>query len=155
MQKFSTRYFGEIEFDEERVIVFPQGLPGFYDNKRFLFMSEKEDEDMFFWLQSLDNGDVAFTLMDVYKVLPDYNPLVEKEELEELDATPDTELDIYNIVVIPDYVRHMRVNLKAPIVFNMEAGLGKQVICANNDYPVRYMIFEEMERAGRSLGQSE
>ena len=149
MAKMQTRHFGEIEYDEARVINFPQGIPGFPDCQRLLLMSESENEDMFFWLQSLDNGDVAFTLMDVYKVLPDYNPQVDEEELRELGDVKGKSLDIYNIVVIPDYVRHMRVNLKAPIVINIETGLGKQVICTNDDYPIRYMIFEEMERAKR------
>jgi len=151
MPKFDTRHFGEIEYDEARVIKFPQGIPGFPDCNRFLLMSENEDEDMFFWLQSLDNGDVAFTLMNIYKTLPDYDPQVDEEELDELGSVEGTPLEIYNIVVIPDYVRHMRVNLKAPIVINSETGLGKQVICSNDDYPIRYMIFEELERAGRKI----
>lgn len=151
MKKVTTRHFGEIEYDPERIISFPQGIPGFPDSVNYMLMSESPDEDAFFWLQSVDEGDVAFTLMDVYKVLPDYDPHVDWEELEGLGDIDNRELAIYNIVVIPDYVRHMRVNLRAPVVINMEAGLGKQVICTNDDYPIRYMIFEEMERAGKKL----
>lgn len=151
MQKFKTRHFGEIDYDPSRSITFPQGIPGFPQCHKFLLMSENEKEDTFFWLQSLDDGDVAFTLMDVYKVLPDYDPHVEQEELEELGEVDGKALTIYNIAVIPDYARAMRVNLKAPIVINEEAGLGKQVICTNEDYPIRFMIFEELERAGKKL----
>ena len=149
MPKFVTRHFGEIEYEEARVLNFPQGIPGFPDCHRYLLMSENEDGDTFFWLQSLENGDVAFTLMNVYKTLPNYDPQVEEEELSELGIVDDTPLEIYNIVVIPDYLRQMRVNLKAPIVINSETGMGKQVICSNDDYPIRYMIFEELERARR------
>ena len=151
MQKFNTRHFGEIEYDPARAITFPQGIPGFPHCTRFLLMSENETEDTFFWLQSLEDGDVAFTLMNVYSVMPDYDPKVEEEELVDLGDVEGRTLDIYNIVVIPEYSRSMRVNLKAPIVINEAAGLGKQIVCANDEYPIRFMIFEEMERAGKSL----
>ena len=151
MQKFNTRHFGEIEYDPIRAIVFPQGIPGFPHCNKFLLMSESETEDTFFWLQSLDDGDVAFTLMNVYGFIPDYDPKVEEEELSELGEVSTDGLDIYNIAVIPEYARATKVNLKAPIVINEAAGLGKQVICATDEYPIRYMIFEEMERAGKKL----
>ena len=154
MQKLTTYHFGEIEYDEEKIINFPQGLPGFPDDKRFLLMSEDEDEDMFFWLQSVDNGDVAFTLMNVYSVLPYYDPQVDEEELPELGKIISAPLEIYNIAVIPEDVRQMRVNLKAPVVINMEAGLGKQVVCTNEDYQIRYYIFEELEKFRREGGRT-
>jgi flagellar assembly factor FliW len=151
MVKFETKHFGEINYDPDRIIVFPEGIPGFPDSKRYLLMSENEDENMFFWLQSVDEGDVAFTLMDVYKVLPDYDPQVEPDEMLQLGEINETPLLIYNIVVIPDYVRHMRVNLRAPVVINLYTGLGKQVICTNDDYSIRFMIFEELERAKKKI----
>ncbi|MCL2198992.1 MAG: flagellar assembly protein FliW [Defluviitaleaceae bacterium] len=151
MPTFATKHFGEITYDPERIITFNEGIPGFPESTRYLFMSENKDEDMFFYLQSLDDGDVAFTLMDVYKVLPDYDPKVEQEEIDELGPLSDSPLLIYNIVVIPDYVRHMRVNLRAPVVMNLNTGLGKQMICTNEDYPIRFMIFEELERAKKKL----
>ena len=149
MQKFQNQHFGEIEYDPEKVITFPTGLPGFPQCTKFLLMSEKESEDSFFWLQSLEEGEVVFTLMNVYKYLPDYNPQVEEEELAELGEVTQDGLDIYNIAVVPEYARAMRVNLLAPVVINSKQGLGKQVVCTNEDYPIRFMIFEELERAGK------
>lgn len=155
MQKLSTFHFGEIEFDEEKIIKFPWGLPGFPDDTRFLLMSEKDDEDMFFWLQSADNGDVAFTLMNVYGVLPDYDPRVGQEALDELGEMAEGPLEIYNIAVIPEDVRQMRVNLKAPVVINADAGLGAQVVCENEEYPIRYHIFEQLEKYRERGGQAD
>ena len=153
LEKMTTRHFGEIEYDPSRIITFLDAIPGFPNSTRYLLMSENEDEDMFFWLQSVDEGDVAFTLMDVYKVLPDYDPQVEEVEMASLGELSDTPLLIYNIVVIPDYVRQMRVNLRAPVVLNLHTGLGKQVVCANDDYSIRFMIFEELERAKKKLAK--
>ena len=155
MQKLTTFHFGEIEYDEKKVINFPNGIPGFPDDRRFLFMSEDENEDMFFWLQSVDNGDVAFTLMNVYSVLPNYDPHVDEEEMKELGEITGSPLEIYNIAVIPEDAKQMRVNLMAPVVINMEAGLGRQVVCTNDDYPIRYYIFEELEKFRREGGKVE
>jgi flagellar assembly factor FliW len=152
MKTFETRHFGEITYDPEQTLSFPGGLPGFPDSTTYLLMSEDESEDTFFWLQSLDEGNVAFTLMDVYKALPDYNPMVGEDELEELGGVSGTPLEIYNIAVIPDDAKQMRVNLKAPVVINIESGLGKQVICENDDYPIRYYIFEEFQKSKMAAG---
>jgi flagellar assembly factor FliW len=151
MPQLKTKHFGEISYDPERIIVFPEGIPGFPDSKQYLLMSENEEEDSFYWLQSVDDGDVAFTLMDVYKVLPDYDPQVDQDQIMDLGEVEGTPLLIYNIVVIPEYVRHMRVNLRAPVVINLNTGLGKQVICENDEYSIRFMIFEELERAKKKL----
>ena len=148
MLQFETKYFGLIEYDPERIIYFDEGLPGFPGSKRFLFMSETPDEKVFFWLQSLDEFDVAFTLMDLYTVIPDYSPVVEEEEMIGLCDSDDDVLDIYNIVVIPEDVRQMRTNLRAPIVINMKKGVGKQVVCADDSYPIRHMLFDQAESAG-------
>ena len=151
MTQLETKHFGEISYNPERIIVFPEGIPGFPESKQYLLMSENEEEDTFFWLQSVDEGDVAFTLMDVYKVLPDYDPKVEEEQILDLGEVDGSPLLVYNIVVIPEYTRNMRVNLRAPVVINLNTGLGRQVICENDEYSIRFMIFEELERAKKKV----
>jgi flagellar assembly factor FliW len=149
-----TKYFGEVEYEDSALITFSEGLPGFPDDKRFLLMPENDPPDIFYWLQSVDDGDVAFTLMDVYLVMPDYNPLVESEYIEDLGDLSDSPLEILNIVVIPDDTKKMRVNLKAPVVINMVTGRAKQVIVNNEDYPIRYMIFESLDES-KTAGEKE
>jgi flagellar assembly factor FliW len=145
--QIDTKYFGEIEYDVNKVITFPSGLPGFPDTHRFILMAESEPPDLFYWLQSVEDGDVAFTLMDVYRVMSDYDPVVEPEEIVELGDLSESPLEIYNIVVVPEDPKEMRVNLKAPVVINSITGLAKQVILENENYPLRYMIIKEMEKA--------
>ncbi len=144
--RFKTKYFGEIEYDETKVVTFPSGLPGFPDSRNFILMAESEPPDLFYWMQCVDDGDVAFTLMDVYRVISDYDPVVGPEEIAELGELSES-LEIYNIVVVPEDPKEMRVNLKAPVVINSITGLAKQVILENENYPLRYMIIKEMEKA--------
>ncbi|MDR1914643.1 MAG: flagellar assembly protein FliW [Clostridiales bacterium] len=144
--KLRTKHFGEIDYDSSLVINFAEGLPGFPDHKRFIILLENQREDTFCWLQSVEDGQLAFALINIYNIKPDYNPLVKSEEVESLGDLGENTLLVYNVVVIPDDVRQMRANLRAPIVINPTTKKGKQVILDNEDYQLKYNIFTEVER---------
>ena len=59
--KIITKQFGEIEFSEDRVIIFNNGLYGFESFKRFLLI--KTDDELFYWLNSIDEPEIAFPLV--------------------------------------------------------------------------------------------
>ena len=42
---FSSKHFGDIAYEEEKVINFPNGIPGFPDLRRFLLLSGDLPED--------------------------------------------------------------------------------------------------------------
>ena len=140
-----TKHFGEIEYDEEAVLIFEAGLPGFWLAKRYILIQSDEVGDPFCWLQCLDDEELAFVLMDVKQVLPDYNPQVDPAQTESLG---EGILDVYNIAVVPEDLQDMRVNLKAPVMINHASGRGKQVL-ADQDYSLRYYIFEELDKITR------
>ena len=54
MQIKSTR-FGEFEVPEDLVVQFPEGLPGFEDQKQFAFLpyTVEEDNSPFAYMQSV------------------------------------------------------------------------------------------------------
>ena len=141
--KLNTKHFGEIDVDENRIIDFNEGIPGFESLKKFTLMSDEKDSDgLFYWLQSVDDTDVAFVLLNMVKIMPDYNPLVEKDQLSELETTDEKNVNFYNIAVLPENINEMTVNLKAPVVINSEKKKGKQVVCMNDDYGVRHYMFK-------------
>jgi len=144
--KLRTKHFGEIDYDSQLVIHFDEGLPGFPDHKRYVILLENAREDTFCWLQSVDDGQLAFALINIYNVKPDYNPLVTTEEVESLGTLGENNLLIYNVVVIPDDIKQMRANLRAPIVINPTTKKGKQVILDNEEYQLKYRIFDEVEK---------
>jgi flagellar assembly factor FliW len=144
--RITTKHFGEITYEESRIVTFAEGLPGFPEARRFLLLEGNTPNDLFYWLQCVDDGDTAFTLIDLYQVKPDYNPLVDPEEIAELGDLEGQSLEIYNVAVIPEEIKLMRVNLKAPVVINPVTMKGKQVIVCNEEYNVRHMIFEELEK---------
>jgi flagellar assembly factor FliW len=147
MEIILTKHFGEVEYETADVLTFPVGLPGYPDDKRFLMLDMEDTNETFFWLQSIDDGEVCFPMMDVYKAIPDYDPRVDPEELFDLGPIQGATLEIYNIAVIPEEVIKTRVNLRAPVIINRATNMGKQIICANEEYSIRHMIMEDLKRA--------
>jgi flagellar assembly factor FliW len=144
--KLSTRHFGQIEVNESDVIEFGGGLPAFEHLTHFIILAEQQGEDnVFFSLQSTQDEDVAFTLIDMTAIWADYNPTVDIGEIAELGEYNPDNFAIYNIAVIPEDVKQTTVNLKAPIVVNVLSKKAKQIVCANDDYSIRHYIFAKEE----------
>jgi flagellar assembly factor FliW len=139
-----TRAFGPIDVLDENIISFNSSLPGFPDSKRFVVISDGAEQqhatDSFCWLQSVDEPQIAFAMLNTLNVYKDYSPVIEREELGELRDAREEDLSVYNIVVIPDDVTKSTVNLKAPVLIDHNKKIGKQVIAANNNYMIRHSI---------------
>jgi flagellar assembly factor FliW len=144
--RLRTKHFGEIDYDSSLCINFDEGLPGFPQHHKFIILLENQREDTFCWLQSVEDGDLAFALINIYNVMPDYNPIVKSEEVASLGELDENNLLIYNVVVIPDDIRQMRANLRAPIVINPTTKKGKQVILDNETYEMKYHLYNHMQR---------
>ncbi len=143
-----TKNFGNITVDDNKIYTFENGLPGFEQLKKFVIVEQNNNEDnsFFRWLQSTEDPEISFIIMDVYKILPDYNPLVYDDDLNSLGDVSDDSLLIYNIVVIPKTISRMSVNLKAPVVINLSTNKGMQMITKNEDYPIKYYFYEELKK---------
>src|SRR4051812_27520296 len=62
MEIVTTR-FGTLNVEDERVIDFPKGLLGFPDRTRYALIQTGE-ENYFFWLQCVDEPNLAFVVTD-------------------------------------------------------------------------------------------
>ena len=144
-----TKNFGSVEIDNDKIYTFENGIPGFEELKKFAIIEETLEDNKkspFLWLQSIEDKNISFILMDVYKIKPDYDPLVYDDDLNSIGEVTENNLLIYNIVVIPEVVTKMTVNLKAPVVINLTTKKGKQMITKNEDYPIKYYFYEEMKK---------
>ena len=78
--KIDTKAFGLIEVDDKQKINFPQGLYGFEEcNSYALLVAEHPP---FYWLQSVDDKEVAFVLINPFLFRPDYEVNIANDELE-------------------------------------------------------------------------
>ena len=116
-----------------------------------IFNAEKKGNIM--WLQSLDEPELAFTVMDPMKIVPEYNPVVEDEWLAPLGEV-ETEDDYFllSVVTVPSDLTKMTANLKAPIVINMKTMKACQIIVNNDDYQVRYNVYDCVKKMKEGAG---
>ncbi|MGI6123179.1 MAG: flagellar assembly protein FliW [Acetivibrionales bacterium] len=135
-----TTHFGVIEIDEADCIYFPEGIPGFENSKKYALIGNDTGESVFFWLQSIDTPELCFVVTDPFMVYDGYGVDVDDEDVELLKITDANKVLTLTIVIIPENINEIRVNLKAPILINMEQKLGKQIIQQNDNLPIRYYL---------------
>ena len=138
--QLDTAHFGKIEINEEDFIYFPEGIPGFENSKRYALIGNDTGEAIFFWLQSVDMPELCFVVTDPFMVYDGYGVDVDDEDVELLKITDANKVLSLTIVIIPEDINEIRVNLKAPILINMEKKLGKQIIQKNDNLPIRYYL---------------
>lgn len=141
MMKIKTKYFGEIEIEEENIIDFFQGIPGFEELKKFVLL-DIPDQNNFKCLQSIEE-EVAFLLINPWEFFSNYEFDLSDMELGELDIKKEKQMIIYNILTIPNDPKKMSANLLAPIVINVDAMKAKQVILYNSSYGTKHYILED------------
>lgn len=147
MNLHSTR-FGEIEVADEQVIQFTHGLPGFPQEKKFAILPGPSDTS-FLYLQSAQNADLTFILLDTFAVYPEYAFQLDDAIAQELQLSAENPPVIYNIVTVPEKPEEMTVNLAAPLVINGSKGWGMQVILNDTGYSTRHRIFAAPSEGGR------
>ncbi|WP_077369563.1 flagellar assembly protein FliW [Anaerosalibacter sp. Marseille-P3206] len=146
--KLHTSSFGEIEINEEGILTFPEGIPGFEDLKKYIIINNPDEENPFHWLQSVDNGDLAFVIINPFFIKPDYDIVIPQSALEKLKIKDESDVVLYSIVVVPEKIEDMTVNLTGPIVINIKEKLAKQVILEDKRYTTKHYIFKTEESRG-------
>jgi flagellar assembly factor FliW len=141
-----TKNFGLVSYNEEDVLYFEEGIPGFEGLKSFILLSVEEFTP-FKWLQSLDDTNIAFVIIDPKVVVKDYKVEINEETLRLLDIKDINHVLVYAIVVIPDEIEKMTANLKAPIIINAENNKGMQILLDNDDYMIKHPILKELKNA--------
>ena len=84
--EIETTRFGRLTVDDERVMTFPRGLLGFPNHTRFALIQTGE-ENYFFWLQSVDDANLAFVVTDPSIFFKDYEVPVRDETAADIQLT--------------------------------------------------------------------
>lgn len=142
--EINTRVFGDLVISEEKIITFPEGLPGFEHLSRF-FIVILEQMKPFMWLQAIDE-DVSIPVISPFDLFNDYSPSVDDGIFIQLELEKEEDLLVLVVAVIPPEVNLMTANLAAPILINIVGNVGRQVIAEGDEYQVRQPIFEAICR---------
>ena len=139
--KVTTSRFGTIDITEDEVIYVPLGLIGFPNQKRYILREHKKGSP-FIWFQSVDEGDLAFVLMDPLLCKTDYEFQINSEDRKILEFSDSCDglqtLVIVNI--IPGDPIEVTANLLGPLVVNTKKKVAKQVVLHQSPYSTRHPI---------------
>ncbi len=145
----ATSRFGCLDVDPERVITFANGLIGFEHCKRFVVLHLEEDSP-FRWLQSLDDGSVAFAAVDPWVFDSNYAPTISDADAVELSLTTDSEKLVLAVVTIPpDNPKAMTANLLGPVVVNPLTRQAKQVVVLDEEYTTKHPLLTALAQLNR------
>ena len=147
--KVSSRIFGEIEIEDDKILTFESGLIGFEEYKKFaiVYDTEKQTKGGIMWLRSMEDPDLAFPIIDPMLVDDNYNPVVEDEWLKPIgDIKNETDIFVLSILTVPSDLTKMTANLKAPVIINTETRKACQIIVNNEEYEVRYNVYDYIEK---------
>ena len=152
----TTKVFGEITIDDDKIIHFPSGIIGFPDLTEFaLVHDEEKGAGSIHWLQSMQEPAFAMPVMDPLYVKESYNPMVEDELLKPLGDLQPEDTFIMVTVSVPKDIHEMSVNLQAPIVINADNKAACQIIVDNEsgEYPVKFKVYDILQAKKEKAGE--
>jgi flagellar assembly factor FliW len=143
-----TKNFGEVEIKEEDIIFFEYGIPGFESMTKFVILGKTDSpDDPFLWLQSTENPNLAFVIMNPRDLVFDYEAEIDMFTANLLKIKDENDALIYCIVTVPQDISKISINLKAPIIINAKDNRGCQVVLENEKYKFKHLITEEFVKA--------
>ena len=143
--QISTARFGTVEVEGSKVLSFADGLPGLEEYKLFVILQVGESYPVV-WMQSVDDPDICLPVIDSFLAVPEYAFNIDDEDANELGLTKTEDLHVLSVLVIPENLEGMTINLAAPIIINMDSGKAKQVLLGGAEYGVRHPVFADVCR---------
>lgn len=135
--KVLTSRFGELEISDDRVIEFPLGVLGFPEFKRWILL-QASPQSVFFWLQAVDDPDLAFILTQPQTFFSDYQVRVQAEELHSISLEDANDGEVF--VICNRVGDHVTVNLQGPLVFSARTKQARQVVLCDRHLTTRHPI---------------
>lgn len=125
--KLQNSQFGEIEFDENLIITFEEGIIGFEQLKKYLLINL--GDDLFLWLTSVEEPEIIFPLFGIRVLMDDFKQIENNEA--------------FGIVKLNQDPAKITINLKAPVYIDQNEKKGFQKILDEDDLPIDYILFKE------------
>ena len=138
-----TLRFGMVEVDEKKIIEFGDGIPGLEQYRKYALLQFEESYPIV-WLQSMDDTGICLPVLDTFTVLPDYVFDMDETDVKTLELKSPDELHVVSVVVIPEDIQGMTVNLAAPIIINTLTGKAMQIVLSGSEYNVRAPVFQHI-----------
>lgn len=139
-----TSRFGTVEIDAERIIRFPGGLLGFPEETEFVLL-QPNNEAIFYWLQSVRRPELAFVVTDPSLFVTGYEVPLRPEQASGLSIQSADDAQV--LVIVNKYGATLTGNMQGPIVVNVTARVGEQLVLADQRWSTRHKLLETRQPA--------
>jgi flagellar assembly factor FliW len=148
--EIKSSFFGEQSIDPSTIINFPNGIPGFEDQTRFKLFHQEGDSPLIFWLQSLDDENLTFSVAQPSIFNINYNFVL--NDAEEATLGIEDTADILILIILhkdvldqPDAIQSLKIQalsmlgatsdqpaikgaIRSPLVINSAKRIGLQKV---------------------------
>ncbi len=133
MATIDTQQFGTLQYSDDAIFEFPEGIPGFEQAHHFVCVERPGLRPITF-LQSVDDPGVCFITLPAKAVEPEYELDLAREDLRVLGlAQMEESLACLAIVCMPQDAAPT-ANLLGPVVLSRETMRGIQAIREDSRY---------------------
>lgn len=153
MLQVMTSRFGLLRVPADRLLHFPHGLCGFEDKHSFFILEQEGTGGRLRWLQSCDDGSLAFLVTAPHFFWPEYRPSFQRSDLNALGLERAEDGVLLAILTVPGSLKRATANLRAPLLLNEATRQGGQLLCLE-EYATRQplgqslIVPEEVAHAG-------
>ena len=138
--EIETSRFGRISVDAARLWTFPRGLIGMTDLARFAIVGEHAADAAFYWLQSVEDPNVAFLVCDPNRFFKDYHVSIREETQADLDLADAKDGQL--LVICNRVGEWVTGNLQGPLVINTRTRVGQQVVLTEKKWTCRQPLLK-------------
>jgi flagellar assembly factor FliW len=137
--EIQTTRFGKLAIEPGAVVFFPAGISGLDGPSHWVLLADA-DNDALGWMQSTTRPEIALAVVSPRRFVADYQVRVARSELAPLGLEATTKVHVLAIVGTAE--ASITLNLKAPLVIDLERRLGRQVV-TNGDYSLQFELYRE------------
>ena len=141
-----TKAKGKMDISEENLLTIPEGLFGFEEYTKFALVDS--DYEPFIWLQSTENPNLAFLIVDPFLISSIYETDIDDDTLAKIGITKPEDIIIMTIVTVPNNGAPITANFQGPIVINKKNHQCMQVILNDNRWSTKVNIIEALKSKG-------
>lgn len=143
-----TRLLGEketIDVSDEQVFAFDPPLGGFEELRRFVLITDEASPVE--WLQSVDDVEVAFALLEPFMFEPDYAFELPDGDAADLGMDEVDDGFVRCVLTLRDDPDEITANMVAPLVFSRRSHLVRQIVLQDSGQPLRRPILSSIALA--------
>jgi flagellar assembly factor FliW len=134
--KISTTRFGSVHIEADDILLFPAGIVGFEECRHWVILADA-DNDSVGWLQCVSRADVALPVVSPRRYMPDYHVRVARGQLAPLQLAAMDQA--YVLTIVSKDNGRLTLNLRAPLIVNLDRRLGRQIITAD-EQPTQFEV---------------